>query len=518
MWKTSYHSLFAKLLGRRPHQQDDVDVTSGKKPYGLLALLIVSLIYTLTIAPAVYTYDSAELTLGVYYQGIIHSSGYPAYLILGRLWLYLPIHPDYAVRLNLFSVVMGTLTAYTLFKINAQVIGYMPAANTAAVLLFAFSPEIWAHSVVAEVYAMHTLLIALALYAWVRHASTPNVSYLYVLAITFGIAFAHHLAAVLVAFVVYPFALWYAPNWRTRFRMMVTTGSITLLLYLYLPLRFAANPEINILEPYFARNIMRPDHLVWLILGGMFDDRMFTYPFGEYLVELGRFVRQLFRHYHVAVVIGVIGIVDFWKRHRAFSLMLLSVFFGQVLFFASYDVFDKWTMFHTAYLVWAVFVAAGLARLMEYDVKQIGAVVLAALVIIQVGLNWTRAGHFRDRSTADKVEQTLAPLPADALLLGPWTTIWPALYYQKVKGWQPGVQLYNYTVLGLGLRDQMPTASEQVWFEAVQAEIDRVILCHPGHVYIVEPSVIAGRFTTSFVDDELYRVQRTNAAADCPSR
>ena len=74
---------------------------------GIFALAFV--VYALSLSLGVFGWDSAELTLGIYSQGIVHSTGYPLYLILGRLFTLLPLSADFAIRANLFSAFCGAL-------------------------------------------------------------------------------------------------------------------------------------------------------------------------------------------------------------------------------------------------------------------------------------------------------------------------------------------------------------------------------------------------------------------------
>lgn len=53
---------------------------------GTTALLSLSA-YTLTLAPTFYNLDSAEFAIGVHTLGIVHATGYPLYLLLGRILL-----------------------------------------------------------------------------------------------------------------------------------------------------------------------------------------------------------------------------------------------------------------------------------------------------------------------------------------------------------------------------------------------------------------------------------------------
>jgi len=91
--------------------------TAFQKYLGLLAAGLAFVVYLLTLAPGVYGFDSAELSTGVHLLGIVHPSGYPLYLIVGKLFSYLPIK-DLAYRLNIMSAFFGALTVYMLFIVT----------------------------------------------------------------------------------------------------------------------------------------------------------------------------------------------------------------------------------------------------------------------------------------------------------------------------------------------------------------------------------------------------------------
>ncbi|HEX8684115.1 MAG TPA: DUF2723 domain-containing protein, partial [Ardenticatenaceae bacterium] len=75
----------------------------------ILAFSLPMLLYLVTMAPTIYNLDSAELTTAAATGGIVRATGYPLYLILGRVWAELPIG-DVGYRMNLLSAVSGALT------------------------------------------------------------------------------------------------------------------------------------------------------------------------------------------------------------------------------------------------------------------------------------------------------------------------------------------------------------------------------------------------------------------------
>ncbi|MEE8390854.1 MAG: DUF2723 domain-containing protein [Anaerolineae bacterium] len=115
-------------------------------------------LYLLTLAPAVYNLDSAELTTAAVTGGLVRATGYPLYLLLGRVWSWLPIG-DVGYRMNLFSAFTGALTVALAERILRRLrIG--PWATFGALGLLACAPFFWALSLIAEVYTLHTALMA----------------------------------------------------------------------------------------------------------------------------------------------------------------------------------------------------------------------------------------------------------------------------------------------------------------------------------------------------------------------
>ena len=147
---------------------------------GLLAFAV----YISTLAPSITWRnngaDSGDLATAVAVEGIPHPPGYPTYLILGEAFKLLPFG-DIAYRLNLLSATSAALTVTLMAGIiyhtlSATSQGQIPpkepaktrrlmlscAGSTALVL--AFSSTFWSQAVIAEVYALNGLFVALLLY------------------------------------------------------------------------------------------------------------------------------------------------------------------------------------------------------------------------------------------------------------------------------------------------------------------------------------------------------------------
>ena len=169
----------------------------------LLAFGLPFVLYLLTLAPTIYNLDSAELTTAAATGGIVRATGYPLYLLLGRVWSWLPIG-DVGFRMNLFSAFCGALTIALAERIlrRMQVSAW---ARFAALGLLACAPFFWAMSLIAEVYTLHTALMAGIILLLLRWAESPTPRRLALVGLTVGLSLGHHAATVLLL----PGCAWY---------------------------------------------------------------------------------------------------------------------------------------------------------------------------------------------------------------------------------------------------------------------------------------------------------------------
>ncbi|MEK6846498.1 MAG: DUF2723 domain-containing protein, partial [Nanoarchaeota archaeon] len=167
--------------------------------WGVLILIISSLLYLLTLSPTVSWGDSGELATVAYTLGIAHPSGYPTYTLLGHLFTYIPFG-SVAWRVNLMSAVFASLTVLLLYFICYKLTS-SKLASFAASLVLAFSTTFWSQAVVAEVYTMNTFFMALNLLILLhwrekQEAGEPHKRWLYLFSLTYGLSLTHHLTSI----------------------------------------------------------------------------------------------------------------------------------------------------------------------------------------------------------------------------------------------------------------------------------------------------------------------------------
>ena len=354
-------------------------------------------LYAATAAPSVATLfdDSLEFQVVLPTLGIAHPSGYPLYTLLGKLFTLLIPFRDAAGRANLLSAVCAGAALGVLYLLAQKIAGNRAAAATATAL-FALSPAWWSQATIAEVYALHGLLVVLFLYLLLRWEEArsqesghrgqgsavrsqgsgvrdqesrssfqlPNSSdrWLAAAALVFGLGMTHHrmIALMLPAGLVLIF--WTDPGLIRQPRRWVAPllcAFVPLLLYLYLPIR---GRSVTSLDGTFVPTLAGT--LDWITARG-FSIFLTGNPFG---VERGAStVIALFLDQMgvLTIVAAIMGLVTAWKFSRRRYVFLLLATISQVAFASAYKVQDVEVFFFPAFMLTAVWAAWGLAPMFD---------------------------------------------------------------------------------------------------------------------------------------------------------
>lgn len=434
----------------------------------LLAFSAPLALYAFTLAPTVYNLDSAELTVAAATGGITRATGYPLYLLLGRAWAQLPFG-DVGARMNLFSALCGAATVLLVERILWRWrVGAW--ASLGALGLLASSTYFWSLSLIAEVYTLHTLLMALAILLLLHWEQAPSPRRLAAPALLLGLGLAHHAATVLLL----PGVAWFlfavagrqilAPRNLLPAALALALG---LSLYLYLPILYLGGPAFNYAGQYDARgsfqalDLRQPGALAWLISGRSFQGAMLAYGPAELWAETRSFAVHLWRAFlAVGLGPGLLGAALLLRRTPARGGMLLLMFLCNAAFYINYRVIDKDTMFLPTYLIWALWLGVGLDWLFGWlrAAGSTGAAgassdrgggtlllrgTLLAALLLSLGLNYGQVSLREDRSARLRGERILSQLEPGARLIGAWETVPVVEYLQLVEGQRPDVEAIN---------------------------------------------------------------------------
>ena len=238
-------------------------------------------------------------------------------------------------------------------------------------IIFALSPTWWSQATIAEVYALHGLLVGVFIYSLLRWEEAQLVArrsgdradrWLGWAALTFGLGMAHHRMIALMLPAALVFIFWADPRLIRQPRRWVAPivlALVPLLLYLYLPLRGQSVSSLDGTYQPTARGTLE-----WIIARG-YSIFLTGNPFN---IERGwtDYVALIFAELGALTVIAaLLGLSRAFTFHRRRAVFLLLATVTQILFAASYKVQDVAVFFIPAFMLLCVWAAWGLAAIFD---------------------------------------------------------------------------------------------------------------------------------------------------------
>lgn len=457
--------------------------------------LAIFVIYLRTLLRTMVDQDSGELVAAVHTQGIPHPTGYPLWLLIGRLFDYLPVGGTSAFRVGLASAVPGAAAAALVALVALELSGlWVPAA--AAGLAFGLWFPCWSQSVRAEVYALSALLFAISLLAlryWHRERSARA---LVLFSLACGLVSMHHRTAFLAIAPAYGVAFALTPPrcrerylalgwlafmavavgtinhvamgiaaaafvvvagmalfWRRRMRPYVTSVGLFLApfsLYFYLMLRALQHPAVNWTNPTTL------DRLLFHALAKQYFHFALAHSFDQMIEQATNLLPQVLTPIDGwSAVLALVGLplviwgwVTWWRREPwiAGSLAVGSaILWVWVLQWGeTSDLKVFLSPFGAVAAVCGAIGAAQLARqLKRREIGRAATAVAAVLICgIQLGANWSRADLSNVWEHRDRWYAALAQMAPNAVFVSDFDVpSFATLYLQNVEGFRKDITL-----------------------------------------------------------------------------
>jgi hypothetical protein len=478
-WGVGLVSLLAWLLSQATTRGEET-----RKPANLpLAVFLISFtLYLFTLPPGLQPADGGEFQLVAARFGVAHPPGYPLYSSLGGLFVRLPLGPNPAWRLNLFSAITAAATlalvSHTAGRMTANALGAKSQDATIAGLVAAVTlgsaTTYWATATTASIRPMTALFTALVLYALTNPHLTFNFSWLKLhvsrptlFAFILGLGLAHHVSLFFFGIVGLTYLLLVDTSLLRqprRWPAPIAALTLTQLVWLYLPLRDAVG------APLAPGNLSTVNGLTQHILARGFAGDLFAFAAPEYLPDRLILLPTLLRFQFSPLLLAAaaFGALSVLRRDWRRFILLVGGFALHTFVTLTYRAPQTVEYAIPAYVALALLVGEatiGIRQAAKFKWQlAIGSSFLVAVTLVAGILSLLIAWpNFRNLAQQDDARQyaesLLQAVPESAIVLSNWHWATPMWYLQQVEGLRPDVQVQYVAPQGESLA--------QNWVEAI---------------------------------------------------
>ncbi len=472
----------------------------------VLVFLTVLTLYLLTLAPGVVGGDAGEHQLAVPLLGIPHTTGYPLYVLTGKLWTLLIPIGSLAWRLNLFSAVGGALAAAVTALVVDRLTPQMTRTGRRAASLWvgavvagltlAFGLTLWRWSIIAGVRSINVLffaLLTLEAIIWQqqleRGGSRAAERTLRWLALTVGLSLAHHRTTLFYLPSLVGWIWWHDRRLLFQPKRLLGLTALAmapLLLYGFIYWRGVTGP------PYTHEQIYDWESFWFLVGSGDSSGLFFSVDPAFLPARLAFIWRDILDQLSLPGVFlaGLGGLLLLWRQPKHFLFQSLLVLL-LLLFTLDFEVVNlneapTWYLM-PAYFIFSVWVGLGVNGILDigflvldlrlksmapstpkdmnanfYNSPRLAigqiimTVIATALLIYSLGWpNWQQLyaestaplDEWRQLLRGDQaerfVESSLPEVAPNSIIWGDWEQYTPFKYYQLIQGLRPDVTVRN---------------------------------------------------------------------------
>jgi len=361
-----------------------------------LGLGIIALIcYVRTLAPDVLYGDSAEFQALSYTMGIAHTTGYPVYVLLGKILGTLLPFGNFAYRINLLSAIYAAGTLSGMYLLGRFITRSRVGPVLGAVAM-GVAYSFWSQAVIAEVYTLATLVLTWSVYCLWRWQEDPYHRGRWVLATMLLLGLGVHTVVELVVPAVGIFILWTlwvrrasagrpgevqpARAWGKAIGMAVLGGAMGAIIFFggfflsdslinpptsflnvaLLPSRSLWGASTADLDTFFKRVYNTVVSLQW-------GKQLFSGDPNFMLKELSLYGDALIKRDFTGLMLsfGLLGLlVSLIRRFRLTGFVLLSAL-TLLFYIVNYKVSSKFVFYMATYLFICTFMGVGVGFVLE---------------------------------------------------------------------------------------------------------------------------------------------------------
>jgi len=349
----------------------------------LLAVFLAGFgVYFWTAPRRIFFGDNAEFITAVKVLGIPHPSGYPLYVMLAKLFSFLPFG-GLVSRVNLFSAFFSSLSLILAFLIGkkaaeigggirreGRIIRYLALAG--GVMLLAFSNIFWYQSIAAKTYPLNLFFSLLLLYLALEYRQRPSNRIFYLTFFLCGLSLANHQMILLfLPFVIFELFrplknFFQRENLKNALKKTVVGiifFTLGLSFYLYLPLRSWSRPALD-----WGGTGRSLAHFACHVSRCSYNDYGTYFSFSDKIKFLLSFGADTYLQFGPILAFSLFGLLFLWKNYRRVLYLFAGLIFSNsigIIFIRSIAFSEEGRQFYSpyylpAYSIFALLTALGI--------------------------------------------------------------------------------------------------------------------------------------------------------------
>jgi 4-amino-4-deoxy-L-arabinose transferase-like glycosyltransferase len=333
-------------------------------------------LYIRTLAPSLLFGDSAEFQTIAYTLGVGHPTGYPVYILLAKLFTFLPVG-DIAYRVNLLSAVAAALTVSLVYLILRK-LGAWQVPAVLSVFMLVFAELFWKHASIAEIYTTSAMCLAFILYSIFAWKESGNSRWLFAAGLGGGLSLGIHTTVALSGVAI---LLYLVLSTRRRDDWIQASLGVFVGIVVFLSI-FLFLDHYDASAGYYNATV-RHALSVWGMIPADFDSPFERLAFlyfppqfsGQFFAASNQLIQERLQEFFSEVswngVIALVGVVSlFIPRKNSTSrwreaVLLLVAFITFLLFAVSYDVDDYYVFYIPAILLSVIAIGLGFSAITE---------------------------------------------------------------------------------------------------------------------------------------------------------
>lgn len=463
----------------------------------VILFLFSFILYTKTLLPGLGFWDTGEFQTIVYSFDIAHPTGYPTYIILGKIFLTLFPFGSVAWRMNLLSAIYVSSGIAILGVLVRKITGNN-LISLGLGMLIAVCPFLWKVSIVADPHSLHFLFTSIYLFLTYKILEEKEIHLLPILYLVTGVSLGNHMLSVffLPALLVTSF-----PTFKRKEWVLLGKSVLFLLLgssvYLSLFIISSFKPPLTI--DYSIRTL---SDLRKIVFGQDFSGLMGTWTkgtMGESIKFYFDLASSSLSAYFLAFALP--GLIFQFKKNVRLGLSTFLLWGSTLYFSIKYQnaAIERYFILpQVIYVIWMSYFFSFLLNVIENNLGKIKyrnffTAICSILVLLSsatlISKNYKNIDQSKNLWANTWSEEVLDNLEPNSVIFSWWSYSTPLWYQQKINGLRPDVLIINDSTYKWESAALNYLRSRPVYFiEKVDLKEPSLRLFPKGNVYYLSSS------------------------------